>query len=132
MGAEDLDRRQALCWAARGAGQAWQASGVKPSLGSCLLPDFLGGFAASVRCGLFPFASGFFSPQVLTVLDVRCSGGQRERENQRDSLLFWEASSQGLILKNFVQKERDPENPEQKKIGHIRPEHKRGAGGGNL
>lgn len=30
-------------------------------------------------------------------------------------MLFWEASSQGLMLKNFVQKERDPEIPEQKK-----------------
>lgn len=32
------------------------------------------------------------------------------------------------MLKNFVQKEREPEIPEQKKIGHIRPEHKRKAG----
>lgn len=111
----------------------WQASGVKPSPGSCLLPVFLGGFAASVRFGLFPFPSGFFSARELTVLDVRCSEGQREWENQRDGLLFWEVSSQGLMLKNFVPKERDPEIPEQKKkIGHIHSEHKRGAGGGNL
>lgn len=44
-----------------GAGQAWQALSVRPSLGSCLLPVFLA-FAASVHFGLFPFASGFFSP----------------------------------------------------------------------
>lgn len=55
--------------------------------------------------------------------------GDKERENQRDGLLFWEVSSQGLMLKKFVQKEREPEIPEQKKkIGHICPEHKRRAG----
>lgn len=97
-----------------GAGQVWQASGVRSSPGSCLLPVFLA-FAASVRFGLFPFASGFFSPRELTVLNVCCSGGQREKEKQRDGLLFWEMSSQGLIMKNFVPKERDPEIPEQRK-----------------
>lgn len=71
-GQRDLDQRQALCWAACGAGQVWQASGIKPPPGSCLLPVFLGGFAASVCFGLFPFASGFFSPRELTVLDVCC------------------------------------------------------------